>query len=91
MSIEPTYAGIALMPIMVGINQAIKGLGVKTKYIPFINLVIGIAIGIFFFSDDIKKGIVYGLYLAFGSSGIFSNTKHLKEEYNKGKELRKQK
>lgn len=85
MNIEPTYAGIALMPIMIGINEAIKSFGVKTKYIPFINLLIGLAIGIFFFSEDIKKGAVYGLYLAFGSSGLFSSTKHVTKEYRKNK------
>lgn len=71
------------MPIMVGINQAIKGLGVPTKYIPFINMALGLAIGIFYFNEDIKLGILNGLYLALGASGLFSSTKYIHGTYIK--------
>lgn len=74
---EFVYAGIAIVPLLVGILEGIKKLGVNPKFIPTLSLVLGIISGIVLFSEgDILAGIVKGIYIGLSPVGLYSGTKN---------------
>lgn len=71
------YAGIAIIPLLIGILEVIKKLGINKKYIPVISLLLGIGIGILLFADgDLKAGIVQGIYIGLSAVGLYSGGKN---------------
>lgn len=69
--------------LIIAIAQLIKELGFPTKYLPVIDLVLGIISGVCVFGLLGGMGIAYGLLLgiALGLSacGLFSGIKNIKE------------
>jgi len=71
------YAGIAIIPLLIGILQMLKKAGVNEKYIPVISVIAGIGTGIALFSEgDLKSGIVQGIYIGLSAVGLYSGTKN---------------
>lgn len=76
------YAGIALVPLIIGLNQIAKMIGIKDKLIPIFSLLFGLALGIIFLSDgDIKSGVILGLYMGLSAVGLYSGVKNTSEEF----------
>jgi len=62
---------LVLVPVVLGLVQTAKVVGVNSRYAPLISLVLGVA-GTFLLGHlDILQGIVIGLT----ASGLFSGTK----------------
>jgi len=54
-------AGIFIL-VIVGISEVVKNLGLKCKYIPLFNLVLGIILSAFFMTDlALSESILQGL------------------------------
>lgn len=71
------YGGIAIIPLLIGILEVFKKLGLKDKYIPVVSVVLGITIGIGLFGDgDIKIGLVQGIFIGLSAVGLYSGTKN---------------
>lgn len=73
------FAGIAIIPLLIGLLEVIKKIGVKEKYIPIFAIVFGLIIGIVFLSSDIKEGIIIGIYIGLSAVGLYSGTKNTME------------
>lgn len=73
------YAGIPAVVLIIGIAELIKKLGFNPKFIPIINLVLGLVAGIGLNTDDIIKGIFVGLAVGLSASGLYSGVKNTKE------------
>lgn len=73
------YAGIPAVLLIIGIAEMIKGLGFNAKFIPVINLILGLVAGIALNADDIMKGIFVGLAVGLSASGLYSGIKNTKE------------
>lgn len=74
---ELDYFGIAIVPLLIGILEVFKKLGLSEKYIPITSLVLGIGIGISLFAGgDIKAGIVQGAFIGLSAVGLYSGTKN---------------
>ena len=74
------YAGIAIIPLLIGILEVFKKLGVSEKHIPVISLILGIGIGIALFAaGDMKTGVVQGIYIGLSAVGLYSGTKNTVE------------
>jgi len=74
------YAGIAIIPLLIGVLEVIKRLGVNKKYIPIISLLLGIGTGILLFADgDLKAGIIKGIYIGLSAVGLYSGAKNTVE------------
>ena len=74
------YAGIAIIPLLIGILEVFKKLGVNQKIIPVISLILGIGIGIALFAGgDMKTGIIQGVYIGLSAVGLYSGTKNTVE------------
>jgi uncharacterized membrane protein YfbV (UPF0208 family) len=71
-------SSLIFVPIVMGIAQVIKMTGFNKKFIPLIDLVLGIIFGIFFVSpEDIRQGILQGIYIGLAASGAYSGAKNV--------------
>lgn len=69
------YSYLILIPLIAGIGEAIRITGVPNRYIPFINLIIGLALGMILCSTNFKSCIIFGLYTGLGASGLVRSSK----------------
>lgn len=68
---------VVLIPLIVGLVELVKGLGLPKRFLPVISLLLGIAAGVFYlYPDDIKGGILVGIMLGLSASGLYSGTKN---------------
>ncbi len=64
--------------VIIGISEIIKEAKlVNAKYIPILNLAIGIIICLFLSSDTIEMSVFEGLIAGLTASGLFSGTKNI--------------
>lgn len=64
--------------IIMGLAQIIKQLGLNAKFIPLIDVALGIILGIVFFAGQgIQYGIVIGIILGLEACGLFSGGKNV--------------
>ena len=69
----------ALMGIIVGISQIFKNIGLVPKYIPLLNLILGIVLSMFFLSNEgLKESIFQGLIVGLSASGLYDQSKIIK-------------
>ena len=72
---------VVLIPLILGIVELFKRAGVSKKVLPFIALVIGIAVGVIYEADfDLKQGILVGAMLGLSASGLYSSAKSTVEK-----------
>ncbi|HDR7785209.1 holin [Bacillus cereus] len=72
----------AMIGVVVGLSQIAKTNGLQTKYIPILNLTLGIVLGVLFLSQDIKMNILQGMIIGLSASGLFDHTKIMKKDDN---------
>ena len=73
-----------LIPIIVGISQVIKNIGFPSKFIPLLNVLIGVGISFLVFEgigwhEQVLQGLVVGL----SASGIYDQSKNLNQTFTK--------
>ncbi|KAA0784630.1 MULTISPECIES: holin [Bacillus] len=73
----------AIIGVVVGLSQIAKTNGLQTKYIPILNLTLGIMLGVLFLSQDIKMNIFQGMIIGLSASGLFDHTKIMKKDDNR--------
>lgn len=75
---------LALSAIVVGLVQIIKGLGLPSKWVPLIALVLGIAIAFvgraFIPGDSTSEIVLYGLIMGLSSMGLYSGGKTITDQ-----------
>jgi L-cystine uptake protein TcyP (sodium:dicarboxylate symporter family) len=74
------YIELVLIPVLIGILEAIKRSGFNSKFIPILSIIIGIVFGIFYSGFNIKEGIITGIYIGLSAVGLYSGTKSVIEE-----------
>ncbi len=75
------YAGIAIIPLLIGILEVLKKVGLKEKYVPVASVLLGIVIGIGLFGNgDIRAGLVQGIFIGLSAVGLYSGTKNSLEK-----------
>ncbi|MCU5611993.1 holin, partial [Bacillus paranthracis] len=67
-----------MIGIVVGLSQIVKTIGLQTKYIPLLNLTLGIVLGVLFLDGDIKTNVFQGIIIGLSASGLFDHTKIMK-------------
>lgn len=72
---------IVIVPFILGIVEVFKRAGVSKKILPFISLLLGMAIGVVYITEfDWKQGILVGGMLGLSASGLYSGTKNTIEK-----------
>ncbi|EJQ36717.1 hypothetical protein IEC_03048 [Bacillus toyonensis] len=73
--------GLAVMiGIVVGLSQIVKTIGLQTKYVPLLNVTLGIVLGVLFLGGDIKTNVFQGIIIGLSASGLFDHTKIMKKD-----------
>lgn len=68
---------VVLIPLIIGLVEVLKGVGLNKKFLPVASLFFGISAGVFYlYPNDIKGGILVGIMLGLSASGLYSGTKH---------------
>lgn len=70
----------AFIAIVVGLSQITKNVGLANKYIPLLNLLFGVVLGILFLTGDIKANVLQGLIIGLSASGLYDQSKLLIKE-----------
>ncbi|RVU63646.1 holin [Bacillus thuringiensis] len=65
---------------VVGLSQIVKTIGLQTKYVPLLNLTLGIVLGVLFLDGDIKTNVFQGIIIGLSASGLFDHTKIMKKD-----------
>ncbi|MCU4785040.1 holin [Bacillus anthracis] len=69
-----------MIGIVVGLSQIVKAVGLQTKYVPLLNLTLGIVLGVLFLDGDIKTNVFQGIIIGLSASGLFDHTKIMKKD-----------
>lgn len=65
-----------LIPVIVGIIEILKRIGMPSVWAPYASLVLGLAGSYLYLApDDHVKSILYGIILALASVGLWSGTR----------------
>lgn len=75
--------GVSAVLLIVGIVQLAKSIGFNSKYAGILAVIFGLAASFgytFYQETSIFKAIVIGLALGLSASGLYSTTKHVKEQ-----------
>ena len=76
------YAGIAIIPLLIGLLEAFKRIGLNEKFIPIASLIIGIGLGVALFSEgNTLAGIIQGIFIGLSAVGLYSGTKNTIEKH----------
>jgi uncharacterized membrane protein HdeD (DUF308 family) len=68
---------VAIIPLIVGIVELFKRIGVPSKFCGLLSAFIGVLIGVFYlFPTNLAQGILVGLAMGLGASGLYSTTKN---------------
>lgn len=78
-----TYGGIPAVALIIGISEILKKLGFNAKFIPIVNLFLGLGAGIALNMNDLKMGVFVGLAVGLSASGLYSGTKNISQSINK--------
>ncbi|RAS94582.1 holin, partial [Bacillus cereus] len=52
-----------MIGIVVGLSQIVKTIGLQTKYVPLLNLTLGIVLGVLFLDGDTKTNVFQGIII----------------------------
>jgi len=77
------YAGIPAVFLIIGIAELLKRVGVNAKFIPIVNVVLGLVAGIALNPNDVMAGVFTGLAVGLSAGGLYSGTKNVKEGIQK--------
>jgi hypothetical protein len=65
------YYQALIIPVIVFFEEIFKKLGLPNRYIPVVNLILGVSTGIIFNLDDIVKSITIGIVLGLSAGGFY--------------------
>ncbi len=69
-----------LITVIIAISELFKKLGVSTKIIPIVNIILGVTGGIIYLNpSDLKTGILEGLIMGLTAGGFYSSIKNVGE------------
>ncbi|WP_284141054.1 MULTISPECIES: hypothetical protein [unclassified Virgibacillus] len=69
--------GVVLIPIIMGLIEVAKILGLPRKYAPLLAVILGVAAGTIYANpDSLRGGILIGIALGLSSVGLYSGTRN---------------
>lgn len=74
-----TVYGYAIVPILIGILEVLKKIGVPTSIIPIISVLIGLSVGVATNLDNMSNGVVLGVVYGLSACGLYDSFKAVKK------------
>ena len=73
-----TVFDVALVPIIVGLAEVGKRIGFPKKFIPVLDLALGLLAGFFYVAPgDAREAALVGIALGLSASGLYSGVKNV--------------
>ncbi|MBU5486452.1 holin [Clostridium sp. MSJ-11] len=81
------FTDLAFMTgIVMALSEMFKRFGVSPKFIPVLNLLLGIVAGMVYVSpQDTKTAVLSGIVIGLTSSGLYSGTKNISQGLQENK------
>ena len=71
-----TIYGVALVPVLVGLNELLKRSGVPARFIPLTSLAMGYFFAFYYLAPgDFKRALLLGTILGLSAVGLFSGAR----------------
>lgn len=68
---------VAIVPLILGVVELFKKLGLPTKFCALLSATLGVIIGVVYIApSNILEGILIGLNLGLAASGLYSGAKN---------------
>lgn len=75
---------VAIIPLIIGVTELVKKLGLPNKFAALLSAVLGVVIGLVYIApENPSKGILVGLSMGLAASGLYSGTKNTVEGVKK--------
>ncbi len=75
-----TVLDVALVPVIIGLVEVFKKLGLSNKFTPLFSVVLGIVFGVFYVrTGEIATDVLVGIALGLSASGLYSTSKTMIE------------
>lgn len=82
---------IAIIPVITGLIEIAKKMGLPNKFSPLIALALGIIAGVVYIEpQDVAGGIIIGIAVGLSASGLYEYSKDTIEGVKKSKSKRKE-
>lgn len=69
--------------LIIGVAQLVKNLGLNAKYIPLVDVLLGLVSGLVVYGHEMKlgllRGVMIGLAIGLSACGLFSGIKNIVE------------
>lgn len=65
-------------PIVLGLVEIVKRVGMRKRYNPIVSLIFGISAGVFYGGYTLSYNILLGILVGLASSGLWSGVKTVK-------------
>ena len=75
---------VAIIPLIIGVTELVKKLGLPNKFAALLSAVLGVLIGLVYVApENPPKAILVGLSMGLAASGLYSGTKNTVEGVKK--------
>jgi len=74
----------AIIAVIVGLSETCKAIGMPVKWIPALNICLGILAMGFFGGDTIAANVFYGIVTGLSAGGLYSGVKNIAQTVTKG-------
>ena len=75
---------VAIIPLIIGVTELVKKLGLPNKFAALLSAVLGVLIGLVYVApENPLEGILVGLSMGLAASGLYSGTKNTVEGVKK--------
>lgn len=64
-----------LIALLIGVSEVAKRVGLPQKYLPVVNLILGVVAGIFTIDAPMAEQVITGAMVGLSASGLYDQTK----------------
>ncbi|MGI6357172.1 MAG: hypothetical protein ACOX2K_00500 [Bacillota bacterium] len=72
---EFEFNGVALVPLIIGLVEVAKRVGLSTKLSPLLSLLLGLGAGFLLYGSNLSQAIITGAMIGLSASGLYSGAK----------------
>ncbi len=69
--------GVAIIPLIVGLVQLVKKLGLPSRFAALLSVVLGVGAGFVMHPGNVSQAVIVGLMIGLSASGLYSGGKAL--------------
>lgn len=75
-----TVYGVVVTGVIIGLLEIAKGLGLNTKYVPIVSVILGVLSVCVYGSGNVAENVLVGLAVGLSAVGLYSTTKNVLEK-----------